>query len=114
MMSLWWVNEDLEFKSGTLPGFKSSGDKTWVDPVIGAGLSYDLSKRWSLVTKGTVGGFGVSTDLAWEVFGGVSYRFTDWCSATAGYRYLHEDYSRDRFNFNLDAQGFLLGFGFHF
>lgn len=111
---LWSVNEELEFESGALPGFQTSGDQTWVDPVIGAGLSYDLSRRWSLVTKGTVGGFGVSSDLAWEVFSGVSYRFTDWCSATVGYRYLHEDYSRDDFKFNLAAHGFLLGFGFHF
>ncbi len=111
---LWNVNEDLVFQSGVLPGFTSSGDKTWVDPVIGAALSYDLSKRWFVAGKGTVGGFGVSTDLAWEVFGGVGYRFTDWCSATVGYRYLHEDYSRDGFSFNLDAHGFLVGFGFHF
>src|ERR1043166_8513803 len=33
---LWNVSEDLEFKSGTVPGFQTSGDKTWVDPVLGA------------------------------------------------------------------------------
>jgi hypothetical protein len=111
---LWYVSGDLEFKSGGLPGFDASGDKTWVDPVIGADLRYDLSERWFVAAKGTVGGFGVASDIAWEVFSGVGYRITDWCSVTAGYRYLHEDYDRDRFKFNLDAHGFLLGFGFHF
>ena len=61
-----------------------------------------------------MGGFGVSSEIAWEAFGGVGYRFTDWCSATLGYRYLHEEYDQDRFTFNLDAHGLLLGFGFHF
>ncbi len=111
---LWYVSEDLEFRSGALPGFKASGDKTWVDPMIGADLRYDLSTRWSLVAKGNVGGFGVSADIAWEVFSGVGYRITDWCSVTAGYRYLHEEYDRDRFTFSMDAHGLLLGFGFHF
>ena len=111
---LWHVNEDLRFEGGALPGFAASGDKTWVDPIIGADLRYDLSKSWYADVKGTVGGFGVAADIAYEVFGGVGYRITDWCSVTAGYRYLHEDYSRDRFGFNLDAHGFLLGFGFHF
>ncbi|MCJ7551361.1 MAG: hypothetical protein MUQ30_16935, partial [Anaerolineae bacterium] len=111
---LWYVNEDLEFESGVLPGFEFSGDETWVDPVIGAELRYDLSTRWSLLAKGIVGGFGVSADTAWEVFGGVSYRIADWCSATAGYRGLHEEYSRDHFTFDLDAQGFLVGFSLRF
>ena len=111
---LWNVNEDLDFKSGLLPGFQVSGDKTWVDPIIGADLRYDLSARWSLVTKGTVGGFGVSADIAWEVFGGVNYRFTDWCSGILGYRYLHEDYNQEGFNFKLDTHGLLLGVGFQF
>ena len=111
---LWYVSEDLAFQSGALPGFKFNRDKTWVDPLIGADLRYDLSGRWSIEAKGTVGGFGVSADFVAEVFAGASYRMTDWCSATVGYRYLHEKYDRDAFAFNLDAQGFLLGFGFHF
>ncbi len=111
---LWYVANDLEFKGGVLPGFNANGDKTWVDPMVGASLTYELTTRWSADLKGMVGGFGVSADIAGEVFAGVSYRFTDWCSATLGYRYLHEEYDRSGFAFNLDTHGFLLGFGFHF
>ena len=111
---LWYVSEDLEYSSGALPGFSRSGDKTWVDPVIGADMRYDLSRRWSLEAKGTVGGFGVASDIAWEAFCGASYRFNDCCSLTFGYRYLHEEYSRGGFALNLDTHGFLLGVGFHF
>ncbi len=111
---VWYVNEDLKFTSGALPGFNTSGDKVWADPIIGAGLRYELSPRWLITTKGTIGGFAVSADIAWEVFAGVGYRINDWSSVALGYRYLHEDYDRGRFNFNLDAHGFLLGFDFHF
>jgi len=109
---LWYVSADLAYQSGGLPGFNVSGDKTWVDPVMGANLSYDLSQHWSLLTRGTAGGAG--SGLGWEVLGGVGYRFSDWCSAAIGYRYLHEDYAHNRFSINTDIQGFILGVGFHF
>ena len=109
---LWNVNEDLSYQSGTLQGFNVSGDKTWVDPVIGADLRYDLSKRWSLLVKGTSGGAG--SGLGYDVVGGVGYRFCDWCSAAVGYRYLHEDYSQNGFKLDANLNGFILGVGFHF
>lgn len=111
---LWHVANDFKVTSGALPGFDAGADKTWADPMVGASLSYDFWKRWSADVKGMVGGFGIAAEIAGEVFAGVSYRFTRSCSATLGYRYLHEEYDRDRFALNLDAQGFLLGVGFHF
>ena len=109
---LWHVSADLKYQGGGLPGFNVSGGQTWVDPVLGADLSYALSRRWSLLTRGTAGGAG--SGLGWEVMGGVSYRFSDWWSTTFGYRFLHEDYAHNRFSINTDIQGFILGVGFHF
>ena len=81
--------------------------------LIGCGLLHQCHSE-AVALRGKRGGFGVSADIAGEVFAGVNYRFTDWCSATAGYRYLHEEYNQNHFALDLDAQGFLLGFGFHF
>ena len=111
---LWYVQEELSASGNLLPAFKADGENTWVDPIVGADLSYDLSPKWSVIAKGTVGGLEGPSDLSWEAMGGMSYRFSDWCSGAFGYRYLHEDYSRDRFNFNTDIQGFIVGIGFHF
>lgn len=111
---VWYVTEDFSATGGLLPGFSAGTDTTWADPIIGGSVSYEFSKRWSTVVKGTVGGFGVSADFAGEVFAGFNYRINDWCSAALGYRYLHEDYDRGGFNFDLQAHGFLLGFGFRF
>lgn len=111
---LWHVANDFAAAAGVLPGFDGSNDKTWVDPMIGANLRYDLSQRWSAEVKGLVGGFGVAADIAAEVYGGVSYRFTDHCSALLGYRYLHEEYDRGGFAFDMDAHGCVIGVGFRF
>lgn len=111
---VWHVANDLQATGGVAPGFSANTDETWADPMVGGSVSYEMTKRWSANLKGLVGGFGVPADIAGEVFAGVSYRFNDCCSATLGYRYLHEEYDRQAFIFNLDSHGFLLGFGFHF
>jgi opacity protein-like surface antigen len=111
---IWYVSDEIKAAGNVLPDFSSSGDHTWVDPIVGGDMSYELSRRWSLLAKGTVGGFDSVSDLGWEAMGGVSYRCSDLCSIAFGYRYLHEDYARNHFTFNTDIQGFILGVGFHF
>jgi opacity protein-like surface antigen len=110
---LWNVATDLELKIGGLTAFESSQSQTWVSPLVGVDLRYDLTRHWLLLGRGTVGGFSDSS-IQWDVYAGVGYQFSDWCLATIGYRYLHEEYTKDRFTFNAEAQGFLLGVGFQF
>lgn len=111
---LWYVSEEVNATGNVLPGFTASEDKTWVDPLVGADLRYNLGGRWALNAKGAVGGFGVAADFAGEVMVTVSYAISDRCSVSAGYRYLHEEYDRSHFSFDLNAHGFLLGVGLHF
>jgi opacity protein-like surface antigen len=109
---LWNVASDLELKIG-LTALASSQSQTWVSPLIGMNLRYDLTEHWLLLGRGTAGGFSDSS-AQYDLFAGVGYQFTDWCLATLGYRYLHEDYTKDNFTFNAEAQGFLLGVVFQF
>jgi len=111
---VWYVHEDLSATGNVLFSFNAKGDNTWVDPIVGADLSYQLTPKWSLVAKGRAGGQEGVSDLSWEAMGGVSYRFSNCCSGAFGYRYLHEDYSRKRFTLNTDIQGFIAGVMFHF
>jgi opacity protein-like surface antigen len=110
---IWSVSTDLDVEGGALPGFLSSRNDTWVSGLIGASLRYDLTRHWVLVGRGTVGGF-TNSSIQWDLFAGVGYQFSDWCMATLGYRYLHEDYSKGDFTFNAKAQGPLLGVVFRF
>jgi opacity protein-like surface antigen len=110
---VWHVATDFTLHAGLLPGAESSSSETWVSPLVGADLSYDLSRHWRLLARGTVGGF-TSSNVQWDAFGGVGYQFSHWCVATLGYRYLHEEYNHGSFTFNADAQGPLLGVVFRF
>ena len=53
---LWYVNQHIEFTTGTLPGRTIGDDNTWVDPMIGIDTRYDLNNRWSLIGKGILAG----------------------------------------------------------
>jgi opacity protein-like surface antigen len=110
---IWSVSTDLDVQGGALPGFLSSRTDTWVSGLIGTSLRFDLTKHWVLLGRATVGGFTKSS-IQWDLFGGVGYQFSDWCMASLGYRYLHEDYNKDNFTFNAKAQGPVLGVAFRF
>jgi opacity protein-like surface antigen len=110
---LWSVNEDLTAKSGRLPGFTASSDNTWTDPIVGLDLRYDLSPKWTLLTKGTIS-VAADDSEGWEVMGGVAYRFGKGWSGALGYRFLHEEFSKGRFKFSTDISGFILGVSYRF
>jgi len=45
-----------------------SGSKDWVDPFVGVRGCFHFNERFYLVGKADVGGFGVSSDLAWQTY----------------------------------------------
>ncbi len=104
----WSVDAEIATTAGVLPGFTVSQKETWVTPVIGLDLGYDLNATWSLMAKGTVGVFDDNSD-GWEVMGGVTYRFGQTWSAGLGYRYLHEEYTKQRFTYFTNVSGVVLG-----
>ena len=38
--------------------------KSWLDPLVGVRFNHEFNDRWSVVLRGDVGGFGVSSELA--------------------------------------------------
>lgn len=102
---LWNVSGSLTL-TGPL-GRVTRGDvsETWVDPMIGAKGRLQGASPWSISGWGMVGGFGVSSDIAWDALGGVGYEVTDRISVFAGYRALGVDYSNDGFVFDVVQHG---------
>jgi hypothetical protein len=96
---IWNVSSDFTFNGVRDRSLDSSNSKTWVDPILGANLRYDLTRHWLLLVRGTVGGFA-NNDLGYDVFAGPGYQFASWGLVTVGYRYLHQEYSHSDFNFN--------------
>lgn len=95
-----------------------SGMQDWWDPIVGANFTLPLGKGFSLNLRGDVGGFGVGSDLAWQVYPYLNWQFAKWASLQAGYRWLDMDYETgsgaSRFKYDMLNQGAQIGFTFHF
>lgn len=119
---------DLTFgmRINTLSGevdFKRLGvsvdqSKSWVDPLVGVVLKTPEKHRVGLRLYTEVGGFGLGSDIAWQVFPVVMVRMTEKASFDLGYRWLDINYDAgddgDEFGYDVLAQGPVLGVTFRF
>ena len=90
---------ELDLVRNTLQGGTSTvvdetGSANWFDPVIITRASKDLGK-WRLQFRGDIGGFGVGSDLTYQLQGYVGYRFSPLFQLTTGYRLLDMDYEKE-------------------
>ncbi len=104
---LWSVNSDFTLKSDfpAINGRSRSDGATWVDPLIGAKARIDVATDIYISAWAMIGGFGVGSDLMWDVMAGAGYDFTDHLSLFAGYRAASVDYSDDSFVYDIVQQG---------
>lgn len=108
------VDTKLTLKGGILPTVSKKHSETWADPIIGASGKIKLGRGFSLAGGGFVGGFGVSSNLTWDVYGGVGYQHRDWIAGFVGYRHLEVDYSRRGFVYDVSQSGPIVGIVFRF
>lgn len=95
----------------------SKGD-SWIDPVVGVTARYPINETWSLGVRGDVGGFGVGSDLTWQMMASVNWKVRDNLEVVAGYRYLDADYEdgsgADLFKYDMVTSGPGIGVSFKF
>jgi opacity protein-like surface antigen len=91
-----------------------SGAESWWDPVIGMRVLQPLAEAWTLAGYADIGGFGIGSDLTYQLLAGVNWQFSRSVSAKAGYRYLYQDYQNGAFIWEMKSSGFYLGAGFKF
>ena len=106
-----------------LKGFpNASGDQDWFDPLVGARAIFDLSEKWAVSLDGSIGGFGVGSDFAWDAAGLIGYRFglfgKDNATFFGGYRARYQDYTDgsgdDKFEWDVTLHGPILGLSIGF
>ena len=105
----WSVDTRFKLHGGLLPDQEFEHNENWVDPVIGLHGQYQFDSGIFIRALSQVGGFGVGSDLTWDVFGGLGYQFNDSISATAGYRHLEVDYENNGFVFDVELSGPVIG-----
>lgn len=66
--------------------------KSWFDPLAGLRLRGRIAERWTYALRGDVGGFGVGSDLAYNLFGGIAFQTSPRLVVALGYRYYDTDY----------------------
>jgi hypothetical protein len=97
---------------GSDPSFSQSN--AWVDPIFGLIARYRLARPLALFTEADVGGFGVSSDLTWQVNAGAEWNLTQHLYLRASYRHLETDVDDEDFQYDIKQSGPQLEFGLQF
>ncbi len=99
-------------------GRNPSGTVDWWDPFIGARMMLPMNDAWTFNLRGDVGGFGVGSDFAWQIFPFLSWQFGDRASMQVGFRWLSADYEEgsglDEFRYDVVTSGPQAGVTFRF
>jgi len=92
-----------------LAGVAVAPGRTFVDPVIAARLGAPIAPRLSALLQGDLGGFGVGSDLTYQLTGTLNYRASDRFFLSAEGRHLHLDYARGGTRFEGSQTGPIIG-----
>ena len=94
---------------GILPKRVTIGDTVdWLEPYIGARLMFQLSEAWNLGVRGTIGGFGIGSELTWDFLVGAGYQVKDNFALYFGYRAMDIDYEGS-IDIDLQIRGPMIG-----
>ena len=91
-----------------------SASKSWVDPIVGMRARYNFTDRCYALARADVGGFGVGSDLTWQLYGGLGYQLTQHVAMELGYRHMYVDYTDGNFSYDVSTSGVMLSLGYRF
>jgi opacity protein-like surface antigen len=90
----------------------------WIDPFLGARLKLDIIDRLSVSVRGDIGGFGAGSHVTWNMVAILAYQVSQRVTLGAGYRILDINFSEgngsEKFAFDVQMRGPMLGFAIHF
>lgn len=92
--------------------------ETWIDPMLIARIKSNSSDKFIYEFRGEIGGFGIGSDLAWQLHASGGYRITKLFQVAAGYRVISLDYTsgsgQDTFKYDVMTFGPEIRIGFNF
>lgn len=92
----------------------ASGDKWWIDPIIGLRGQFNLTRWLYFAAQADVGGFSAVSQIAWNVQSTIGINFTRNIFAELGYRYYYVDYENGGFVYDMNSYGVFSSVGFKF
>jgi hypothetical protein len=113
------VDVDVNFFTpGGSTDFNTGLEENWIDPTIVMRGTWPINDKWFVQARGNVGGFGVGSDLMWQVMADIGYRPSEKWSFAFGYRVIDIDYDKgsglDRFVYDMQTFGPQLKLGYSF
>jgi len=108
-----WLDAELSLAvPGPNPAF--DGSKAWADPIVGFFVQFPAGRMLSFFGEADIGGFGVSSDLTWQVDAGAELKLGRHLYSRLTYRHLETDMEDDDFVYDVRKSGPQLEFGFRF
>jgi hypothetical protein len=104
----WHFTESLSFTPSTL-GLNFSKSQNWVDPLVGGRITLPLSPKAEVTVAGDVGGWGVGSQLDYQVVGLLGYRIKPHVTLQVGYRYLDVNYRSSGTIVDMATSGVMFG-----
>ncbi|ASV84645.1 hypothetical protein CES85_5440 [Ochrobactrum quorumnocens] len=95
----------LSIDPAFFPAVDRSGSQSWVDPIVGFTMHYDINNKWFMDVMADVGGFGVSSDITLQGTTTVGYNWTDTIASSFGYKALYTDYTDGGFRYEATQHG---------
>ncbi len=111
---LWVTDTELTLKPGLAAGRSADDKEVWADPILGVRGFAWLTDDVGLRAYGDVGGFGLASDITYQVLGSLSYAATDSIHIDAGYRYMKVDYEDGDYLLDVAFHGPFIGAVFKF
>lgn len=103
---------------GGTTNIQKERSQTWLDPMLIAVFKNTAGKKITYSLRGEIGGFGIGSDLAWQLQAYAGYRFSKLFEIQGGYRAISLDYATgsgsDYYLYNIDTYGPQIRFGFNF
>jgi hypothetical protein len=121
------VRGRIEFKDNSvvLAGTVVEKTKQWVDPLVGLRWKQPLGDRWLVSLPVNVGGFGISSKIAVDVFPTLQYKLLKHTWIGGGWRFLYMNYEtgyedgvpvrgEESFRYDMLTSGPVIGAAFRF
>jgi hypothetical protein len=110
----WSIDTTLEFGGGLgvviPPGTVLNHEESWVDPAIGIKGSTPIAgSNFYVEGFAGVGGFGVGSDMFYDLNLNIGYQWNKAIGTGIGYRLYDVDYDKDDFLYDVKQQGWLIG-----
>jgi len=106
----WHIDSHL-----SLIGPGAGHTESWIDPMIGIKGRTALGDTDFYASAGaSLGGFGMNSDLFYDVNVNLGYQWSDSIGTTIGYRLYDLDYENDGFIYDVRQQGWVIGLTWSF